>query len=205
MEKLKKLMEWIRLQTQKIEMSNLCLVAFFSLICLSSVLVYKNYELSRSVRILSDRVEMSEIKITNLEFRQDVTSDNLQKYKSEIDDNEKILFLSVLRIENDVKSNSEKIDSIMGVMGKINKKVYAEAVAAVEKEKKEANAIPPGRLGGVPPKTNFWSKLLPWNWFSFGSSDVTNEKEKPVTIQKTSIWKKILPWNWFKSSKSNIV
>ncbi len=195
MEKLKRFMDWVHLQIQKIDMSQLCLVAFFSLICLSAVLVGRILQLERSVRFLSERVEMSEIKISNLEFRQEVTADNLQKYKSEIDDNEKILFLSVLRIENDIKSNNEKIDSIMEVMGKINKKVYAEAVAAVEKDKKDAKTIPPGRLGGVPPKTFFWSKLLPWNWFSFGSSGIVKDTQ-PV-VEKPSIWKKILPWNWF--------
>ena len=149
--------EWVKVNCGTITISIFVVFMFMIL-----MLILFNHKLNRENSILSDQIYTMKLEIKTMQkddleiakYTKDQVSEVNKKYDN--------LRSAVVKIDEKVVSNSEKIKSIMEFVGQ---KIETQPVIIESPLAKDAPAVlaPPGATGGVIPKKG-WKKILPWNW-----------------------------------------
>jgi signal transduction histidine kinase len=150
--------EWVKVNCGTITIS--VFVAFMFVVL---ILALFNHKLNRENYILSDQIYTMRAEIDTMQKDDLEISKYAKDQITEVNKKYDNLRSTIVKIDETVVSNSEKIKSIMEFVGQ---KVEAQPVAVETPLVKDAPVAQPspGATGGVVPKKG-WKKILPWNWF----------------------------------------
>ena len=147
--------EWVKVNCGTITIS-----VFVALMFIILMLVLFNHKLNRENYILSDQMYTMKSEIETMQkddleiakYAKDQVTEVNKKYDN--------LRSAVVKINETVVSNSEKIKSIMSLLGQKIDTQSTEVESPVVKD--APAALTPTT---IPPKKSCWKKILPWNWF----------------------------------------